>query len=122
MALKVNCEKVEVELSKKVAGTGDLLSVFGKGEADFKKDTVTLVAGVKGSVAGLATGQSGFYVTTGRNGIEDFGWRVGAGGAADPFGGLTKGSVGVKAWGGSENISLVGSIDYIPTAFGFGGR
>ena len=122
VALKVNCEKVEVELSQKVAETGDLLSLFGKGEADFKKDTVTLVAGVKGSAAGLVTGQSGFYVTTGRNGIEDFGWRVGAGGAADPFGGLSGASPGVKAWGGSENISLVGSIDYIPTAFGFGGR
>ena len=48
VALKVDCEKVEVELSKKVAGTGDLLSVFGKGEADFKKDTVTLVAGRQG--------------------------------------------------------------------------
>ena len=54
VALKVDCEKVEVEVSQKVAGTGDLLSVFGKGEADLKKDTVTLVAGVKGSVAGLA--------------------------------------------------------------------
>jgi hypothetical protein len=121
VSVKVSCSKAEVELSAKVKGTGDLISVFGKGEQDFKKDTTTVVVGAKGSVLGLATGQSGFYVTAGRNGIEDFGWRVGAGGAADPFGGLSTATVGVKTWGGSENISFVGAVDYIPTAFGFGG-
>ncbi len=121
VSVKVSCSKAEVELSAKVKGTGDLISVFGKGEQDFKKDTTTVVVGAKGSVLGLATGQSGFYVTAGKNGIEDFGWRVGAGGAADPFGGLSNATAGVKVWGGSENISFVGAVDYIPTAFGFGG-
>jgi len=104
-----------------VAATGDLLSIFGKGEADLSKGTVTLVAGVKGSAFQVLSGQSGFYVTTGKNGIEDFGWRVGASVAADPFAGLSPIAPGAKQWGGTENISLVGSIDYIPTAFGFGG-
>ena len=121
VTVKVSCSKAEVELSAKVKGTADLISVFGKGEQDFKKDTTTVVVGAKGSVLGLATGQSGFYVTAGRNGIEDFGWRVGAGGSADPFGGLSSTTVGVKVWGGTENISFVGAVDYIPTAFGFGG-
>lgn len=121
VSVKVSCSKVEVELSKKVPGTGDIISVFGKGEQDFKTDTTTVVVGAKGSILGLATGQSGFYITNGKNGIEDFGWRVGAGGAADPFGGLSPVSAGAKVWGGSENISFIGSIDYIPTAFGFGG-
>jgi tetratricopeptide (TPR) repeat protein len=121
VSVKVSCSKLEVEISKKVPGTGEIISVFGKGEQDFKKDTTTVVVGAKGSILGLATGQSGFYITNGKNGIEDFGWRVGAGGSADPFGGLTNASVSAKVWGGSENISFVGSIDYIPTAFGFGG-
>jgi hypothetical protein len=121
VSVKVSCSKVEVEISKKVPGTGDIISLFGKGEHDFKNDTTTIVVGEKGSILGLATGQSGFYVTTGKNGVEDFGWRVGAGGTADPFGGLTNATVTAKVWGGTENISFVGAIDYIPTAFGFGG-
>jgi tetratricopeptide (TPR) repeat protein len=120
IGLKVSCSKAEIELSQKVAGTGELISLFGKGEQDFKNDTTTIVVGEKGSILGLATGQSGFYVTAGKKGIEDFGWRVGAGGSADPFGGLSKGTVSAKVWGGTENISFVGAIDYIPTAFGFG--
>jgi tetratricopeptide (TPR) repeat protein len=120
IGLKVSCSKAEIELSQKVAGTGELISLFGKGEQDFKNDTTTIVVGEKGSILGLATGQSGFYVTAGKKGIEDFGWRVGAGGSADPFGGLSKGTVSAKVWGGTENISFVGAIDYIPTAFGLG--
>ena len=58
----------------------------------------------------------------GRNGVKDFGWRVGAGGCGRPVRRAVRRSPGVKVWGGSENISLVGAIDYIPTAFGFGGR
>jgi tetratricopeptide (TPR) repeat protein len=112
ISLKVSCSKAEVELSQKVAGTAGLISLFGKGEQDFKNDTTTVVVGAKGSILGLASGQSGLYVTAGKKGIEDFGWRVGAGGSLG----------GIKAFGGSENISFVGSIDYIPTAFGVGGH
>jgi tetratricopeptide (TPR) repeat protein len=121
VSIKVSCSKVEVEVSKKVPGTGEIISLFAKGEHDFKNDTTTIVVGEKGSLDGLAAGQTRIYVTTGKNGIEDFGWRVGASVQGDPFGGLSSTTVTAKAWGGTENISFVGAIDYIPTAFGFGG-
>jgi hypothetical protein len=116
--LEVGCDKIEVEVSKGVDGTGELITVFGKGEKDFKKDELTVVIGVKGGVGGLAEGESGFYVKAGRNGVEDFGWRVGAEGKLNPFGPLNASGANLAAWGGSEDISLVGSIDYIPTALG----
>ena len=109
LKVKVGCDKLAVELSAKVKGTADLISVFGAGELDFKNDESTLVIGVKGKLPGdLAGGQSGLYVKTGKDGITDYGWRVGA----------SVGANGLKAWGGSEDISLVGSIKNIPAAVG----
>ncbi len=108
LKVKVGCDKLAVELSGKVKGTAELISIFGAGELDFKNDESTLVVGVKGKLpADLAGGQSGVYITTGKDGVKDYGWQVGA----------FVGANGLKAWGGTEKISLVGAIDYIPTAF-----
>lgn len=111
VSVTVSCSRAEIEVSQGVAGTRDLISVFGKGERDFKNDTTTVVVGTKGDLFGLAGGQSGLYITTGRNGITDYGWRVGAGGSVG----------GIAEYGGTENISFVGAIDNIGPAFGIGG-
>jgi tetratricopeptide (TPR) repeat protein len=110
VSVSVSCSSAEIEVSQGVAGTGDLISVFGKGERDFKTDSTTIVVGAKGDAFGLATGQSGLYITTGKDGITDYGWRVGAGASAG----------GLREFGGTENISFVGAIGNIGPAFGFG--
>jgi hypothetical protein len=56
--------------------------------------------------------QEGFYVKSGANRIEDFGVRVSATGSGSAGPGLVE-------YGSAVDIGLVGSIDYIPTAFGF---
>ncbi len=118
ITVEIGCDSLEIEIAKGVDGTGELISVFGKGEADFKKDEVTLVIGVKGGIGGLAEGESGLYVKTGKDGVKDYGWRVGLESKLNAVGGVTGSGVNLKAYGGSEDISFVGAVDNIPEALG----
>ncbi len=119
--LEVSCSSVEVEISKGIDGTGDLISVFGKGALDLEKDEQTYVLGVKGGVEGLAEGQSGLGIVMGKDGLKDIVWRVGAEGKANPFGGpdvIPGVAPKIKVWGGEEDISLIAGVKYMPTLFG----
>jgi len=107
--VKVNCESVEVS----VEGEG-LIGPFATGEVSAHGET-TVFGGAKAGVnLGVIGGelQEGFYVKSGPNGIEDWGVRV------SPTVSAGTGTVQME-YGSDVNISLVGSIEYIPTAFGF---
>ncbi len=108
--IKVNCESVEGV----VEGEG-LIAPFVSGERNVHGET-TIYGGAKVGVdLGPFSGgelQEGFYVKSGPSGIEDWGVRV----SPSATGGA--GPVAIE-YGSSVDISLAGSIDYIPTAFGF---
>ena len=107
--ITVDCESVEAV----VEGEG-LVAPFISGEHTFQGET-TIFGGAKAGVdLGPLGGelQEGFYVKSGASGVEDWGVRVSASGSA------TGGPVLIE-YGSSVDISLVGSISYIPTAFGF---
>jgi hypothetical protein len=77
----------------------------------------TFVAGVK---AGLELGpfgggevQTGFYVKSGPQDIEDFGLRIA------PSASAGVGPPVLVEYGSSVDFSIVGTIAYVPTAFGF---
>jgi hypothetical protein len=107
--IKVNCESVEAV----VEGEG-LVAPFVSGERNVHGET-TIFGGTK---VGIDIGpfggelQEGFYIKSGPSGIEDWGVRV----SPSATGG--GGPVNIE-YGSSVDISLAGSIGYIPTAFGF---
>jgi hypothetical protein len=107
--VKVNCESVEVSVEGE-----ELISPFATGETNAHGET-TVFGGAKAGVnLGVISGelQEGFYVKSGPNGIEDWGVRI------SPTASAGTGTVQME-YGSDVNISLVGSIEYIPTAFGF---
>jgi hypothetical protein len=109
VSITVDCESV----SASVEGEG-LIAPFVSGEHTFTGET-TIFGGAK---AGVELGpfggelQEGFYVKSGPSGIEDWGVRVSATGSASWGPALVE-------YGAAVDISIVGSIGYIPTAFGF---
>ncbi len=105
--LGVTCDHVEVS-----AASEGLVGAFGKTEVG--KDGSTFTIGARGGAFG-ADWESGVYVKTGKDGIEDFGWRTG------PSVGVSAGPVSIDPNLSQTDISFVGAVDYIPTAFGFGG-
>jgi hypothetical protein len=112
--IRGNCESVGV----KVDGPkliGDLVKSFGSVDAN-RHGEVTVVAGASVNVGGGAVPfkadfKEGFYVKVDADGVKDFGFRVG------PSAGVSTANYLVN-YGDSVDISLVGSIDYIPTALG----
>jgi hypothetical protein len=109
MQIAVNCESV----SGTVEGEG-LVGPFISGERTASGET-TIFGGAKVGVnLGPFGGelQEGFYIKSGPSGIEDWGVRISpsASGGAGPV------SIG---YGSAVDLSFVGAIDYIPTAFGF---
>jgi hypothetical protein len=108
-SLNANCE----EVSGTVESEG-FIKGFISGQYDTHGKALTVVAGAKAgvSVPGLSgEAGGGFYITTDHGGIQDWGVRLGTSGSAG-------GTLSYEAISGEMNISLAGSIDYIPTAFG----
>ena len=82
LSIEVNCEKISVEASGKVAG-GDLGWIGAFGEVSYAPATgkVTVFGGPKaaGKIPGTSIGGSikdGIYVTVGPDGVDDVGFRV----------------------------------------------
>jgi len=105
--LGVTCDHIEVS-----AASEGLVGAFGKTEIG--KDGSTFTIGARGGAFG-ADWESGVYVKRGKDGIEDFGWRTG------PSVDVRAGPVSINPNFTQIDISFVGAVDYIPTAFGFGG-
>jgi hypothetical protein len=111
VSLNANCEEISSTLESE-----GFIKGFVSGQYNTHGKELTVVAGAKVgvSVPGLsAEAGGGFYVTRNAGGIKDWGIRLGASGS-------TSGLVSYEAISGETDISLAGSIDYIPTAFGLG--
>lgn len=107
--VKVNCDSVEAT----VEGEG-LVAPFASADHNAHGET-TIFAGAKAGVDigpfGGGELQEGFYIKSGPSGIEDWGVRI------SPSASAGAGPVLIE-YGSSVDISLAGSIGYIPTAFG----
>jgi hypothetical protein len=107
-SVKVNCESVEVAVEDE-----ELVGPFGTVEV--KKDLETTVfVGVKAGTTAPGFGaelQEGFYVKTTPEGVKDYGVRIAPS--------VSAGTTALIEYGSGVDVSLVGTISYIPTAFGF---
>jgi hypothetical protein len=91
-----------------------VLSVGAFGKTEVGKDGSTFIIGARGGAFG-ADWESGIGVKVGPSGTEDVFWRTG------PSVSAGAGPLGIDPNLAQTDISFVGAVDYIPTAFGFGG-
>jgi hypothetical protein len=115
ISLKANCESVSAQIESPEPGIKGFISVGG----DLRTGETTVIIGPKvgGSIPGLSVGagfETGIYVTTDRTGIKDWGLSANLTGSAA----LSPSGLASFEANAPVNVSLVGSIDYIPTAFG----
>ncbi len=115
ISIKINCEKLSITKEAKI---NDFVKAFVTGEGNFRQGKLTVVGGLKVGIntpGGIEVGpafKEGFYITIDHSGVKDFGVKL------DLQGSVTVDSVATWETSDSVSISLVGSIDYIPTAFG----
>ncbi len=114
ISLQVDCENVKVHIE----GGGPFVNPFAYVNVNSRTGDVTIVAGgsVGAPIRGFKVGgpQSGAYVTFGRDGAVDAGWRTSPGVSVGPGSGA--GSVGVS--GGDFDISFVAGVAHLPEALG----
>ncbi|HEY0889583.1 MAG TPA: CARDB domain-containing protein [Nocardioides sp.] len=100
VSVKGNCEKLTVAVSPEVM---PLLKAFAEFTYDVRSGSMTIVAGSQGGIEAGGTGasfKSGLYVTAGRDGVVDMGWRVGPEVSV-------AGAVEMGIYGGDVDISFI---------------
>ncbi|MDB5076239.1 MAG: hypothetical protein JWO42_2418, partial [Chloroflexi bacterium] len=115
VSLKANCESISAQIESPEPGIKAFIAVGG----DLRNGETTVIIGPKigGSIPGTSFGggfETGIYVTTDRTGIKDWGLSANLTGSAA----LSPHGLASFEANAPVTISLVGSIDYIPTAFG----
>lgn len=106
-SLGVTCDHVEAGIASE-----GIIGAYGKTEVG--KDGSTFIIGARGGAFGNDW-ESGIGVKVGPNGVEDVFWRTG------PSLSAGVGPVSIDPNVAQTDISFVGAVDYILTAFGFGG-
>lgn len=100
VSVKGNCEKITIAVSPEVM---PLLKAFAEFTYDVRSGSMTIVAGSQGGIEAGGTGasfKSGLYVTAGRDGVVDLGWRVGPEVSV-------AGAVEMGIYGGDVDISFI---------------